>query len=75
MAWVEENETKGQEAYRMDRVEGHRKVDTEAKSGDQLDGREPELSGVSEFVRDGRTNLEDQFGSRVDSKRPTGQNG
>lgn len=75
MAWVEENETKGQEAYRMDRVEGHRKVDTEVKSGDQLDGREPELSGVSEFVRDGRTNLEDQFGSRVDSKRPAGQNG
>lgn len=75
MAWVEENETKGQEAYRADRLEAHRVVDTRVKSAQEVDGREPVLPGVSEFVRDGRTDLEAQYGGRVDEKRPTGQNG
>jgi hypothetical protein len=71
MAWVEENNVKGQEAYKMENVGDYRKVDTEPKNPDEVDGREPELL-ASEWVRDGAS-LDERYGDRAPAASPEGK--
>lgn len=73
MAWVGENEVKGQEAYKMERVADHRKVDTEAKHPDEVDGAEPELLNQSEWVRGTNADLAERYGARVEDSTPDGK--
>jgi hypothetical protein len=72
MSWTGENETKGQEAYRMDKVGDYRKVDTVPKNPEEIDGREPELQ-ANDFVRETNASLEDRYGARADDSAPEGK--
>lgn len=72
MSWTGENEVKGQEAYRMDKVGDYRKVDTEPKAPEEIDGAEPE-NEAPEFVRETNGSLEDRYGKKADASAPEGK--
>lgn len=72
MSWTGENEVKGQEAYRMDNVGDYRKVDTEPKTAEEIDGREPEIQ-APEFVRETNASLEERYGEQAPNASPEGK--
>lgn len=72
MSWTGENEVKGQEAYRMDNVGDYRKVDTEPKEAEEIDGAEPEME-APEFVRSTNESLEERFGEKAPAKAVDGK--
>jgi hypothetical protein len=72
MAWVIENETAGQEKYRMDRVGEHRKINTTPLRGDEYEVFEPSLP-AAEFIRPRGATLEDQYGQSTQDESPEGK--
>lgn len=72
MAWTRENDVKGQEAYRMENVGDYRKVDTEAKAPEQIDGAEP-VAHAPEWVRGTNGSLDERYGDHAPDKAPEGK--
>ncbi len=72
MAWVTENEVKGQEQYKMENVGDYRKVDTTPKAGQDMEVVEPKLP-AAEFVRTRGATLEEQYGEKAPEQSPEGK--
>lgn len=72
MAWVTENEVKGQEQYKMENVGDYRKVDTEPKTPQEIDGAEPEIH-APEWVRGTNGSLDERYGEHTPDKAVDGK--
>lgn len=72
MSWTGDDDVKGREAYKMENVGDYRKVDTEPKKPDEIDGRVPSMP-APEFVRSTNDSLEERFGDKAPDSDESGK--